>query len=188
MEMRTPTDRQALALSQLIAEFRNRATEWTERLAEITTPRQRKGIVCRLLGDLLERIEGPAQAQDELAQRIHQFVTDNLHRGPTLKDLARFLGYSEKYSSDLFRTRMGRSFSQYLKHLRIQRATRLLALPQTTLAEVAEVLGFCDQFAFSHFFKKAVGCSPKQFRERVNVLGKHDQTSDRGGLNADVWT
>jgi hypothetical protein len=37
------------------------------------------------------------------------------------------------------------------------------------LADIAEQLGFQDQYAFSHFFKKAMGLSPKTFRQQRMV-------------------
>ncbi len=89
----------------------------------------------------------------------------NLHRGLTLKDLAKFLGYSEKYCSELFQIHLGEPFSLYLKRLRLEEAKHLLGIGQLPLAQVAQRLGFSDQFAFSHFFKRALGYSPKQFRK-----------------------
>lgn len=104
----------------------------------------------------------------DVAHRLREFVMSNLHRSPALKDLAQFLGYSDKYCSDLFKARIGMPFSQYVKELRLERAARLLSETDLTLSSIAETLGFSDQFAFSHFFKNAVGCAPAHYRARVN--------------------
>jgi AraC-like DNA-binding protein len=61
---------------------------------------------------------------------------------------------------------MGEPFSRYLKRLRLEKAEQLLKKSPATLAQIAESIGFHDQFAFSHFFKKATGSSPTLFRER----------------------
>ncbi len=105
-----------------------------------------------------------------LRELIHQLLVDNLHRGPTLKDLSRFIGYSEKYCSEWFVAHMGQSFSSYVKQLRVERAIDLLA-SQRRLAEIATAVGFQDQYAFSHFFKKATGISPQGYREQARRLG-----------------
>lgn len=157
---------QSAELPELIEELRRRSAEWTERAAAFTTGRELKTIVSYVFTDLLERIEEAAPQDDELAGRIRQYIAGNLHRSLTLKDLSEFLGYSEKYCSDLFRARMGCPFSKYLQRLRVERTKRLFLAPHTSVADVAEALGFCDQFSFSHFFKKVVGCSPHHFRQR----------------------
>jgi AraC-like DNA-binding protein len=95
-------------------------------------------------------------------------LVQNLHRGLTLKKLSQSIGYSEKYCSEWFVARMGRSFSRYVKELRLERATAMLQ-SRGRLADIAEQLGFQDQYAFSHFFKKATGLSPKTFREQCTI-------------------
>lgn len=106
---------------------------------------------------------------ESLQQLIHQVLVQNLHRGVTLKELSQFIGYSEKYCSEWFLARMGRSFSSYVKQLRLERATLMLQSP-SRLADIAEQLGFQDQYAFSHFFKKTTGLSPKTFRHNVSLI------------------
>lgn len=101
----------------------------------------------------------------------------NLHQRPTLKDLAAFLGYSEKYCSEFFKAMMGEPFSQYGKRLRLEKAQRLLMEGQATLAVIAESLGFSDQFAFSHFFKRAIGYAPSQFRLRARMADCANDTA-----------
>lgn len=102
-----------------------------------------------------------------LPDRIHEFMVTHLHRGLTLKELSEFLGYSEKYCSDFFILHMGEPFSVYLKGLRLQTAKLLLKNSEQNLTEIAQAIGFQDQFSFSHFFKKATGISPRQFRETL---------------------
>ena len=84
----------------------------------------------------------------------------------TLKELSTLLGYSEKYTSEIFRKYMGLSFSEYLKQLHLDKATTLLKDQNLTIAQIAESVGFSDAFAFSHFFKRAIGCSPSEFRKQ----------------------
>lgn len=166
---------EALAeLHGLLEACRRRGTEWANRsmarppnlelqatLAQLTAD-------IRLLHDLLVPNERVTGVVDDLGRRIQEFLQANLDRGPTLKLLAAFLGCSEKYCSDLFRRRVGEPFSLYVKQLRVKTALRLLQERGVSVAQVATALGFSDQFAFSHFFKKAVGCSPNQFRQRCH--------------------
>jgi AraC-like DNA-binding protein len=116
---------------------------------------------------------GPTAAVQapSLTERIQAFISGNLRNRTTLKELARFLGYSEKYSSEFFQLQMGTSFSHYLKQLRIMKAKHMLTGDGASVTHVAEALGFSDSFAFSHFFKRAVGCSPTAFRKQQSVHG-----------------
>ncbi len=112
---------------------------------------------------------GPATSSDSMQQRLQTFLSEHLKERVTLKDLSNFLGYSQKYCSEFFRVRMGVCFSHYVKTLRITRATGLLRDHDLPLAHIAERLGFSDSFAFSHFFKRVMGCSPSEFRRQQVV-------------------
>lgn len=122
---------------------------------------------------LLPSLGNAVQVQESLTEHIQAFLTCNLGNRITLKELARFLGYSEKYSSEFFQLQMGTCFSHYLKRLRIMKAKHMLTGNGASVTHIAEVLGFSDSFAFSHFFKRVVGCSPTAFRK---------QQSDHAGL------
>ncbi|MCS6317784.1 MAG: helix-turn-helix transcriptional regulator [Nitrospira sp.] len=159
-----PTDR----LQNLSSELRAQSPEWADRLEQATTEQELRNLVCDLF-NLSHALPSDGKSSGEthaLAGRITRFINENLHRGLTLKVLANFLGYSEKYCSDLFCRIMGESFSGYMRRHRVERAKSLLATTAQTLAEVATAVGFSDQFSFSHFFKRATGHSPSEIRSR----------------------
>ncbi|MGH7229984.1 MAG: helix-turn-helix transcriptional regulator [Nitrospiraceae bacterium] len=166
---------QTTGADELIEQIRRQAHQWARQLAGVANRRELEGIVSRLFNEvrlfkeLIDQTDEAISPADDLAIRIHHFMMVNLPRGLTLKDLAKFLGYSEKYCSELFQMHMGQSFSIYLKRLRLEEAARLLEAGHLSLAQVAQRLGFSDQFAFSHFFKRALGYSPKQFRKAATA-------------------
>lgn len=110
--------------------------------------------------------EPPSPSPDTMQHRLQIFLSKHLRERVTLKDLSAFLGYSQKYCSEFFRLQMGVCFSHYVKNLRITKATGMLMDHDLPLSHIAERLGFSDSFAFSHFFKRAVGCSPSEFRKQ----------------------
>ncbi|MBX3304236.1 MAG: helix-turn-helix transcriptional regulator [Nitrospira sp.] len=157
-----PRDR----LRDLTAGLRRHAPVWADRLSNARSDQDILDIVTKLfdLSIALTPSRGSSTGHKDLAAEISRFINHNLRKGLTLKLLATFLGYSEKYCSEVFRSVMGESFSRYLKRRRIEVATALLRTTDSSLSEIALALGFSDQFAFSHFFKRSTGRSPRDVR------------------------
>ncbi|WP_185289775.1 helix-turn-helix domain-containing protein [Chryseobacterium lactis] len=59
--------------------------------------------------------------------------------------------------------------SQLINERIILEAKKLLHLTYRSVKEIASELGFSDEFYFSRYFKKSVGCSPKNYREKVGI-------------------
>ncbi|ULA59323.1 MAG: HTH araC/xylS-type domain-containing protein [Nitrospira sp.] len=158
------------------SELRIQSPQWADRLEQVRTEQDLGDLICDLfnLSHTIIPERHPAPKSHPLPARITAFVNENLHRGLTLKVLANFLGYSEKYCSDLFCRIMGEPFSKYLRRQRVDRARALLTTTRHTLAEIASALGFSDQFAFSHFFKRATGQSPMTIR--LTIARQHRRT------------
>jgi AraC-like DNA-binding protein len=153
-------------LQDLAAELRRHAPQWASRLVQAKTEHELMEVVSKLfrLSLALSPAHNPPRKQKVLSKKIAEFIADNLEKGLTLKILAQHLGYSEKYCSDLFQSTMGESFSRYLRRRRTDTAAALLRTTDRSVAEIASSLGFSDQFAFSRFFKRTTGQSPRDFR------------------------
>lgn len=82
--------------------------------------------------------------------------------------IAEELGYNYKYISHLFKEKMGISYSEYLRNLRIEYAVSLFDHGIDSVKNVAFLSGFKDPLYFSTVFKKAVGISPKDYKSKEN--------------------
>jgi len=78
--------------------------------------------------------------------------------------LATISGVSYSRSRDLFKASRAETLHNFLQHTRLDEARRLLGDSRLTIKEVAARLHFSSVFYFSHFFRKASGMSPTQFR------------------------
>lgn len=78
-----------------------------------------------------------------------------------IKDLAEMMHISPKYYMELFRKRYGVSAMQYLSEIRIEASKSLLVNGGKTLKEIANEIGYKDEFYFSRRFKEIIGIPPR---------------------------
>ncbi len=99
-----------------------------------------------------------------------QLLQENLDRYFSIAELADACYISPNHFSHIFKDVMGISPIKYAQRLRIDKAKRLLADESLCVYEVAEKLGFEDQFYFSRVFKKVTGLSPLDYRNHMKQL------------------
>lgn len=81
-------------------------------------------------------------------------------------ELAKECNMSYSYFSRSFKKLMGMSFNQYVNHVRINEAQRLLVSNNTSVNDVALELGFSSASHFIHTFKSIKGITPNQFKQQ----------------------
>ncbi len=119
---------------------------------------------------LLELAEGHGEGEKKLSQReqlvhsVKEFVTFHRFSEIKVKDIARELGYHEKYLSTVFHEAEGVTLKRYLVEERLSEAKRLLMETDYTIAEVAYYLNFPSPHNFSRFFKQETGMTATAFR------------------------
>jgi AraC-like DNA-binding protein len=98
-----------------------------------------------------------------LIRRAKEFLEAQMSNRVLLIDVARAVGTSPAYLTDLFTRVEGLSLHQYLTQLRLARA--LVELPHAgDLTVLALDLGFSSHSHFSFAFRRAFGCTPSEFR------------------------
>lgn len=94
-------------------------------------------------------------------------LAEHLAEPVNVEALARKLGVAYSHFRREFKSHTGFAPWQYVLHLRLSRARRLLAASDATLDEVAARLGFSSAFHLSNAFKRAFGVAPEPWRNSL---------------------
>jgi AraC-like DNA-binding protein len=92
----------------------------------------------------------------------------DINRRWTVDDLGREVGLSRSALADRFNRLIGVPPMHYLANWRMQVATQKLRSTSASLAQVAEIVGYDSEAAFSRAFKKTFGAAPATWR-RLNT-------------------
>jgi AraC-like DNA-binding protein len=99
---------------------------------------------------------------EQMACFIAQHYTERL----TVDDIGRAVNLHPNYAMSLFQKTFGTTLIDYLTHHRISHAERLLATTDEKIVEVAFNSGFSSISRFNEAFRRACGCSPRDYRKR----------------------
>jgi AraC family transcriptional regulator len=106
----------------------------------------------------------PSGATSRLVERTKVLLEANACRSLRLTDVARSIGASPAYLTDVFRRVEGIPVHKYLVRLRLAKA--LIELPHSNdLTQLALGLGFSSHSHFAAVFRQAFDCTPSAFRE-----------------------
>jgi AraC-like DNA-binding protein len=104
------------------------------------------------------------QRQQRVSQdrvdRVIAILKKNLAEPPTLEALGTQVGCSSFYLSRIFSQQMGKTISQYLRQLRMERAAELLRDSKLNVTQVAMEVGYSSSSHFSVAFHETFGCCP----------------------------
>lgn len=113
--------------------------------------------------ELLERLYAPDTWSDKVTHLIGQTLVQG--DKPDLGSIARELAISKRHLQNQL-NREGTTYRTLLDEVRKEMALGYLKKPGATLCDLAFLLGYSEQSAFSHAFKRWTGSSPKDYRNR----------------------
>jgi AraC-like DNA-binding protein/mannose-6-phosphate isomerase-like protein (cupin superfamily) len=94
-------------------------------------------------------------------------IRDNLSTPLRLDEVAKLMHISGRHLSRVFHQELDKSFTEYVRQERIQRAVALLTTTNLPLKEVAEATGFVNIYYFTKVFTSEMGLPPGQFRKKL---------------------
>ena len=112
--------------------------------------------------DMLDHV--PSQ-KNELDKEMISFIQQNYCNEISLSNLSDCFHLSEKYLSRYFKEHFQISFTQYVKHLRLSHAEKLLISSDMSVTDISYQCGFQNISHFIRTFSNAYHISPLQYRK-----------------------
>lgn len=104
-----------------------------------------------------------------LFEAIRSFIEKNYQQPITRESVAADFYITPNYLSWLFRKEGHVKFSDYINHVRLERAKFLLKRFDLTIQEIAQQCGFNDSNYFCRIFKQKTALAPTEYRKQFRV-------------------
>jgi AraC-like DNA-binding protein len=105
-----------------------------------------------------------ASEEDRMSQ-VYEFVMDNFQQGIRLEEVASLTNMTVSSFSRYFKSRMNKSFSDFLSDVRISHACKLLHEERFNVSEVCYESGFNTLSNFNRQFKEKMGVTPLVYKK-----------------------
>ncbi len=130
-------------------------------------------LMLKLLDCLVENyqlnrknLEANENDNDYRIREIMQYIMANLDKEISLNDLAASMFVSTSTLSRIFKKSTGVYFADYVMQLRIKIAVGYLEYTDQNMTQIALSSGFSNSATFNRAFKKVMGITPSEYREK----------------------
>jgi AraC-like DNA-binding protein len=126
------------------------------------------------LHHLARRFQAAERLREEFTRRqtkmnrlrkLFEHIDRNYAARISLPEAATLAGLSKPQFHAVFKKTTGMTLVEYLTHVRLTHAVRLLGETDLSIAEIATQVGFADQSYFDRRFRRRFGRTPREFRE-----------------------
>lgn len=107
--------------------------------------------------------------QEEIVFVFLNDLASHHHNNRTVEFYAERQSITTRHLSSVIKMITGKSASQIIALIVINEARVLLNSSEKPVSEISDILGFSDQYSFSHFLKKHLGVSPSQYRYQFKL-------------------
>ena len=124
------------------------------------------GVADEMLNVIFAELESRQLYSGDDLKKVLNYIDRNIKRGVTLDMAATYVGMSASYFSKFFKKYMGVNFITYVTDRKIEAAKDMLVNTDRPVVNIAYDLSYSETNYFSKTFKKKVGVTPTEYRER----------------------
>ena len=96
---------------------------------------------------------------------VLNYIGESFKEKIYIEKLADMINVSPDYFTKMFKETIGKTPIDYINAMRINYAMELLAKTEMQMAEIAEIIGFCNPNYFHKIFKQYMSVSPLAYRK-----------------------
>lgn len=98
--------------------------------------------------------------------KVNKYIYLKINKNISVIDIAESVGLSESYLRAKFKKLCNESIGNYIKKVKLHRASVFLKEGDVSISELASDCGFESIYSFSRAFKNVYGFSPKKYSKR----------------------
>lgn len=117
-----------------------------------------------------------SDTKQKIVKQSMEYIEQHFGDAIIVADIAKEIGTSVSYLSRIFKEYTGETIIRTINQKKVVSAKKYLKETDMKIYEVADTLGFENVTYFSRFFKKHVGMSPKEYKEKmIKESGKYNE-------------
>ncbi|MGL4883057.1 MAG: helix-turn-helix domain-containing protein, partial [Waterburya sp.] len=103
---------------------------------------------------------------------VFDFIEANYHQAITLNDVAKAVGYSKAYLTDLVKRQTGETVQRWIIKRRMNAACSLLLDTDQSAHQIAEAVGYNNKNYFFYQFRQHYAMTPQTWRQVQRISSK----------------
>jgi two-component system response regulator YesN len=100
-----------------------------------------------------------------------RYIHANYHKPLDLAMVSNHVSLNYAYFSNLFKKNVGKSFAEYLRDVRLDKARKLLVDTDYKVADIASMVGYENYKSFTRVFREVMRMQPTEYRQRMRRMG-----------------
>ncbi|WP_274653058.1 AraC family transcriptional regulator [Paenibacillus humicola] len=151
---------------------------------ELDGARRDDGLINLLISQLLVRVarlaaekerSGTARQTEQYVRAAIEYLHQHYDCDIQARDVAAAVNLHPVYLQRIFKRSQQVTMTDYLIHLRMEKAKMLLARTEIPIAEIADYVGVSSRQYFSELFKKSTGMTPAAYRKSIETFQGFDK-------------
>lgn len=110
------------------------------------------------------------QKKGQIIKKIKDIIQNTYMESISIASLSEEIYLTPNYLSLTFKQETGETITEYLTHVRMEKAKELLKTTDMKVLAIAEAMGFDSPYYFSTVFKKYAGIYPQKYRACVKPI------------------
>jgi transcriptional regulator GlxA family with amidase domain len=109
---------------------------------------------------------------DSAVRACERWLAEHYLEADAIKQVVEFSGLPERTLKRRFKAATGSTLIEYLQHLRIEEAKRLLETGKLPVDEISVAVSYEDPSFFRRLFKRCTGLTPSQYRRMFQPVSR----------------